>query len=104
MKIDDITLTLFAWDGIPATQIRKAFRDHRVGRFDGVEYALVVKESKRSYRDFTGRKSLAAARRCRKRYAGDFEKFGREHGVDPDVVAASEVVARTINHEELVGN
>lgn len=75
-------------DGIPATQIRKAFRDHRVGRFDGVEYALVVKESKRSYRDFTGRKSLAAARRCRKRYAGDFEKFGREHGVDPDVVAA----------------
>ena len=75
-------------DGIPAASVRKAYRDRRVGSFDGVEYALVVKESKRSYRDFTGRKSLAAARRCRKRYAREFETFGREHGVDPDIVAA----------------
>jgi len=75
-------------DGIPAASVRKAYRDRRVGSFDGVEYALVVKESKRSYRDFTGRKSLAAARRCRKRYAREFETFGREHGVDPDIIAA----------------
>ena len=75
-------------DGIPAAKVRAAYRDRRVGRFDGVEYALVVGESKRSYRDFLGRQSLAAARRCRQRYARDFETFGREHGVDPDVVAA----------------
>lgn len=75
-------------DGIPAAKVRSAYQDRRVGSFDGVEYALVVGESKRSYRDFLGRKSLAAARRCRQRYARDFEAFGREHGVDPNVVAA----------------
>jgi membrane-bound lytic murein transglycosylase B len=84
---DHLTTQLVA-DGIPAETVRRAYRDHRVGNFDGVEYALVVKESKRSYRDFLGPKSLAAARRCRRRYARHFETFGKEHGVDPDIVAA----------------
>ncbi|MFP6664290.1 MAG: lytic murein transglycosylase [Deltaproteobacteria bacterium] len=75
-------------DGIARSDVERAFRDRRVGAFDGVDYALVVRDPKRSYRDFRKRHSLRAAKACRRRYAHDFETFGSEHGVDPDVLAA----------------
>ncbi|MEO2167883.1 MAG: lytic murein transglycosylase, partial [bacterium] len=68
--------------------VERAFRDRRVGAFDGVDYALVVKDPKRSYRDFRTKHSLRAAKACRRRHARHFETFGSEHGVDPDVLAA----------------
>lgn len=75
-------------DGIPRSDVEQAYRDRRMRSFDGVDYALVVKESQRSYRDFKRRKSVEAARKCRRRWSRQFEKFGREHGTDPDVLAA----------------
>ena len=75
-------------DGIPRRDVERAFRDRRVGTFDGVDYALIVRESARSYRDFRSRNSLHAAARCRTRYDSHFRRAEREFGVDADVLAA----------------
>ena len=75
-------------DGIPRADVERAFRDRRVGSFDGVEYALVVKESPRSYRDFRSNNSLRAAARCRNRYDSHFRRAERAYGVDADILAA----------------
>jgi membrane-bound lytic murein transglycosylase B len=76
-------------DGVPREQVMAAFSDWRVPAFTGLEFSATrPRESRALYRRFLRPASLAAAHRCRVRYAGAFEAAEREHGVSADVLAA----------------
>ena len=75
-------------DGISRERARKVFRDPRVRPHTHLDYGLYPRESSRLYRGFRSRSSIAAAQRCRGRYAREFESAARRYGVPASVVAA----------------
>jgi peptidoglycan lytic transglycosylase B len=76
-------------DGVERERVVAAFRDPRVARFGGLEFsARTPHEPRALYRRFLRPASVAAARRCRLRYAEAFETAQRIHGVSADVLAA----------------
>jgi len=76
-------------DGVPRERVEEVFRDPRVAPFTGLEFSpSTPRESRSMYRRFLRPATLAAAHRCRVRYADAFEAAERTHGVSADVVAA----------------
>ena len=76
-------------DGVERERVEAAFRDPRVAAFTGLSFAPATPhESRTLYRRFLRPATLAAAHRCRARYAEAFEAAERAHGVSADVVAA----------------
>jgi len=76
-------------DGVPRERVVAAFSDPRVAPFAGLEFsANPPRESRALYRRFLRPSSIAAARRCRLRYAEAFEAAERAHGVSANVLAA----------------
>jgi len=77
-----------AADGVPRARAEAVFRDPRIPAFDELQYSLVPRESAGMYRDFLRPSAVNAARACRRAHGRRFESHAREHGVDPNVVAA----------------
>jgi membrane-bound lytic murein transglycosylase B len=76
-------------DGVERERVVEAFSDPRVAPFSGLEFSPVAPhESRATYRRFLRPATLAAAHRCRIRYADAFEAAERAHGVSADVIAA----------------
>ena len=75
-------------DGLPRSRIQKVFRDPRMKRHSHLDYGLYPKESSRLYRGFRSRSSIAGARRCRARYAREFERAEKRFGVPASVLAS----------------
>jgi peptidoglycan lytic transglycosylase B len=76
-------------DGVERERVVAAFRDPRVAPFVGLEFSAATPHEPRAlYRGFLRPASVAAARRCRLRYAAAFEMAQRTHGVSADVLAA----------------
>ncbi|HVO25170.1 MAG TPA: lytic murein transglycosylase [Candidatus Margulisiibacteriota bacterium] len=76
-------------DGVERGRVVAAFSDPRVPPFVGLEFSPATPHEPRSlYRHFLRPATLAAAHRCRVRYAEAFEAAERAHGVSADVVAA----------------
>jgi membrane-bound lytic murein transglycosylase B len=78
-----------AADGVERGRVVAAFGDPRVAPFTGLDFSPgTPRESRALYRRFLRPATLAAAHRCRVRYAAAFEAAERSHGVSADVVAA----------------
>lgn len=76
-------------DGVERERVVSAFNDPRVASFTGLDFSPVTpRESRSLYRRFLRPATLAAAHRCRLRYAEAFEAAERAHGVSADLVAA----------------
>jgi membrane-bound lytic murein transglycosylase B len=76
-------------DGVERERVVAAFGDPRVAPFTGLEFSPVApRESRTLYRRVLRPANLAAAHRCRVRYAEAFEAAERAHGVSADMVAA----------------
>jgi membrane-bound lytic murein transglycosylase B len=76
-------------DGVDRQRVEDAFRDPRVAPFTGLEFSPgTPRESRAMYRRFLRPATLAAAHRCRVRYAEEFEAAERSTGVSADVIAA----------------
>jgi len=76
-------------DGVEYGRVVAAFRDRRVRPFDGLEFSVNPPHEPRGmYRRFTRPASVAAARRCRARYAAAFESAERAYGVPASVLAS----------------
>ncbi len=76
-------------DGVSRERVLEVFRDPRLGSFTGLEFSLQRPREPRSlYRKLLRKRSIAAARRCRARYAEQFEAAQRAHGVPANVLAA----------------
>ena len=76
-------------DGVQRERVVTAFSDPRVAPFVGLEFSPgTPRESRTLYRRFLRPATLAAAHRCRVRYAEAFEAAERAHGVSADIVAA----------------
>ncbi|MDG2306185.1 MAG: lytic murein transglycosylase [Candidatus Binatia bacterium] len=75
-------------DGISRTRTRKVFYDSRVRPHSHLDYGLYPKESARLYRGFRSRSSIAAARRCRAKYAREFDRAQKRFGVPASIVAS----------------
>jgi membrane-bound lytic murein transglycosylase B len=76
-------------DGVERARVVEAFGDPRVAPFTGLDFSPATRrESRALYRRFLRPATLAAAHRCRVRYAEAFEAAERAHGVSADIVAA----------------
>src|SRR5512144_1796697 len=76
-------------DGVERARVVEAFGDPRVAPFTGLDFSPATRrESRALYRRFLRPATLAAAHRCRVRYAEEFEAAERAHGVSADIVAA----------------
>lgn len=76
-------------DGVERQRVETAFRDPRVPSFIELEFSpRTPHESRATYRRFLRPATVAAAHRCRVRYAEEFEAAERAHGVSADVIAA----------------
>jgi membrane-bound lytic murein transglycosylase B len=76
-------------DGVERERVAAAFSDPRVAPFTGLDFSPATpRESRTLYRRFLRPATLAAAHRCRTRYAEAFEAAERAHGVSADIVAA----------------
>ena len=76
-------------DGVQRERVVAAFSDPRVAPFVGLDFSPESpRESRALYRRFLRPATLAAAHRCRVRYAEAFEAAERAHGVSADIVAA----------------
>jgi peptidoglycan lytic transglycosylase B len=77
-----------AADGIERERATGLFTDPRVPPFTGLEFSLGAHEPRALYRPLLKPRSLAAARRCRARYAASFEAAQRTSGIPASVIAA----------------
>src|SRR6266404_9073709 len=78
-----------AADGVNRQRVEAAFRDPRIAPFDGLSFSAgTPREPRALYRRFLRPVGIAAARRCRLRYAAAFETAERTHGVAANVLAA----------------
>jgi membrane-bound lytic murein transglycosylase B len=78
-----------AADGVERGRVVAAFSDPRVAPFTGLDFSPgTPRESRAPYRRFLRPATLAAAHRCRVRYAAAFEAAEQAHGVSADVLAA----------------
>lgn len=76
-------------DGVERARVVEAFSDPRVAPFTGLDFSPATpREPRALYRRFLRPATLAAAHRCRVRYAEAFEAAERAHGVSADIVAA----------------
>jgi len=75
-------------DGVSRARARKVFQDPRVRPFTHLDYGLYPRESARIYRGFRSRSSVAHARRCRAKYATEFERAQKRFGVPASILAA----------------
>lgn len=75
-------------DGMSRDYVLRVFRDPRMRRHHHLDYGLYPKESSRLYRGFRRRSSIAGARRCRVRYAREFERAQKRFGVPASVLAS----------------
>lgn len=75
-------------DGIPRSQVQKVFRDARMRPHSHLDFGLYPKESSRLYRGFRRRSSIAGARRCRAKYAREFERAEKRFGVPASILAS----------------
>lgn len=76
-------------DGLDRGRVVDTFSDARVPAFTGLEFAdRRPREPQTMYRGFLRASSLTAARRCRQRHAGAFERAERRYAVPADVIAA----------------
>jgi membrane-bound lytic murein transglycosylase B len=76
-------------DGVDRQRVEDVFHDSRLPAFTGLEFSPgTPHESRATYRRFLRPTTLAAAHRCRVRYAEEFEAAERAHGVSADVIAA----------------
>ncbi len=76
-------------DGVSRERALEVFQDPRLRPFTGLEFSLQRPREPRSlYRRLLRDRSIAAARRCRARYAEEFEAAQRAHGVPANVLAA----------------
>lgn len=75
-------------DGIARSSVERVFRDPRIRRHTHLDYGLYPRESARIYRGFRTRSSVAGARRCRVRYAPEFERAQKRFGVPASILSA----------------
>ncbi len=76
-------------DGIGRDVVTTTFADPRVEPFDGLGFSVQrPREPRALYRHFLRAQSIAAARRCRTRYAGALESAERAQGVSANLLAA----------------
>jgi membrane-bound lytic murein transglycosylase B len=76
-------------DGVSVERVVATFQDPRVERFTGLDFSLHrPREPRALYRGFLRARTIAAARRCRARYADAFENAERAHGVSAGLLAA----------------
>jgi membrane-bound lytic murein transglycosylase B len=76
-------------DGIEVDAVRAAFDDPRMASFDGLEFSPErPRESRARYRQFQRGSTIAAARRCRARYADELTLAEKRTGVSANVIAA----------------
>jgi peptidoglycan lytic transglycosylase B len=76
-------------DGVSVERVVATFQDPRVERFTGLDFSIHRPREPRSlYRGFLRPRTVAAARRCRARYAEALENAERAHGVSAGLVAA----------------
>jgi len=75
-------------DGVPRSVAERTFADPRIPAFDGLDYSLEPRESAAMYRAYLRPSAVSAARACKRAHWDRFASHAREHGVDPNVVAA----------------
>jgi membrane-bound lytic murein transglycosylase B len=76
-------------DGVSRERVLDTFRDPRVSPFSALEFSIQPpRESRSLYRRLLRPAAVAAARRCRARYAHAFESAERAHGVPANLLAA----------------
>ena len=76
-------------DGVSRERVLDAFRDPRVSPFDTFEFSIQRPREPRSlYRRLLRPATIAAARRCRVRYADAFQRAERAHGVPASLLTA----------------
>ncbi len=75
-------------DGVPRERVARVFADARMPSFTGLPFSLYPAESAALYRGLLRPPSIAAARRCRARFASAFDAAERAYGVPASVVAA----------------
>jgi len=76
-------------DGVSRERVLDAFRDPRVSAFTALEFSIYPPREPRSlYRRLLRPAAIAAARRCRARYADAFESAERAHGVPASLLTA----------------
>ena len=76
-------------DGVSRERVLEAFRDPRVSPFAAFEFSIYPPREPRSlYRRLVRPAAVAAARRCRARYADALESAERAHGVPASLLTA----------------
>jgi membrane-bound lytic murein transglycosylase B len=76
-------------DGVSRERVLDTFRDPRVSPFTALEFSIQPPREPRSlYRRLLRPAAVAAARRCRARYADALESAERAHGVPASLLAA----------------
>jgi len=75
-------------DGVPAARAAAALTDPRLPPFDGLSFSIAPRAAAGPYRRLQSAASVAAARRCRARYAAEFEAAEAAHAVPAELIAA----------------
>jgi len=85
----DYLIDKLAGDGVQRSRAVAAFRDPRVGPFEGLEFSIERRgEARAMYRGFLRPTSVAQAERCRAQYDDEFRAAEDQFDVPASVVSA----------------
>jgi membrane-bound lytic murein transglycosylase B len=85
----DYLIDKLAADGVPRSRAVAAFRDPRVGAFEGLDFSIGGHgEARAMYRGFLRPASIAQAERCRAVYDEEFRAAEDEYDVPASVISA----------------